>query len=135
METNSHLVSMAAETPVAKYGNITFPNTPLERHFHFLKPEKYCILLVIQSTGSPYLFIFHICNITREYVEYGSEIMHRLCYNSGRPKVISLKLWYAGVTLCDSPSAKFVAYYNMFYHMSNSLYSISSLSLTYCLLL
>ena len=34
METKSHLVSMAAETPVAKYGNIAFPNAPLERHFY-----------------------------------------------------------------------------------------------------
>ena len=89
---------MAAETPVAKYGNITFPNTPLERHFHSLKPEKYCILVVIQSTKSPYLPVQiylprTYINITRVYVEYGSEIMHRLYingYNSGCPKVISL---------------------------------------------
>jgi len=43
---------MAAETPVAKYGNLTFPNAPLERHSipsNLRTLHLHCIFIVIQS--------------------------------------------------------------------------------------
>ena len=90
---------VATETPIAKYGLLFLMHT-----FHSLKPEKYCIFIASSLLFSPiasvpevhrcsYKFIYRICNITREYAEYGSDIMHRLyinSYNLGRPKVISL---------------------------------------------
>ena len=76
------------------------PNPPLERRSIPSNLRSTASSLLFSPIASipevhrcPYKFIVRTCNITREYAEYGSEIMHRLYingYNLGRPKVISL---------------------------------------------